>query len=187
MGSRQREQMRSGLRSAGQEPAEARRGGKFGIVMQRIGVADGARERTGRTPARVRAERKSARAAGCGSFLLPQSGKSRGKAPGSFGPSPGQAPAGRPSPAGPENSAAGLASPGRPPGKTSRRKLPAASLPPGNPPGSPPGIFSASLAISSALGMPPPTAKPSMLARPAIGPRLACPSPSSRRPWCDAF
>jgi len=48
MGSRQRQQMRSGLRSAGQEPAEACRGGKLGIVMQRIGVADGGRERTGR-------------------------------------------------------------------------------------------------------------------------------------------
>src|SRR5207244_13397793 len=40
-------------------------------------------------------------------------------------------------------------------------------------PGTPPGIFSASFAISSALGAPPP--KPIMLARPASGPRLPLP------------
>ena len=45
---------------------------------------------------------------------------------------------------------------------------------PGIPGGRPPGIFSASFAISSGLGMPPPP-KPSMLASPAIGPRLAPP------------
>ena len=45
---------------------------------------------------------------------------------------------------------------------------------PGNPGGRPPGIFSASFAICSGLGMPPPPS-PSMLARPAIGPRLAPP------------
>src|SRR5204862_5158195 len=44
---------------------------------------------------------------------------------------------------------------------------------PGKPGGKPPGIFSASFAISSGDGIPPP--KPSMLASPAIGPRLAPP------------
>ena len=75
----------------------ARRGGKFGIVMQRIGVADGARERTGRAPARARAERKSARAAGCGSFLLPQSGKA-GKGTRQLRPKPRPKPRSKPPP-----------------------------------------------------------------------------------------